>query len=255
MGGFLKDFLSFGSGALAAQALYFLFVKYPYELRRHDDAQRVTEEQIELTSKSWKRTFDTFFEAYKFVSELLIHWNALGSFEERERKWREVDERLWTIKALYRIDGEPMARMLELFEGVLGDISRALLKEEEPTTEERDALMRHLGAVKTSARAIQDVESSKSLQDKAAIGGSKNEQISLKRLCLWSRVGLFVYGMLVAMASAMIVFRSGLAFHTALTCVDAIFFVALTMGVLWYSYSQERNLRALTIMNNGEKNA
>jgi hypothetical protein len=255
MAGFLTDFLSLGSGALAAQALYFLFVTYPYELRRHKAELDVATEQFKGESASWKKTFDLLDEAYCFAVDLLKKWKGMDNSAERAKTRYEIEERWWNIKALYRIEGEPIARTLRLLEEVLGNIHQTLLKEGGPSIDDHVSLNLQAQALGKSVSAIQRMEKDTSDLNKAKTGGIKNELNSLCVLRLWSRVGLLVYGLLVAVASAVAIFRSEVRWHSSLAYADAIVFVALTIAMLWYSFYQEKHLATLVHTTDGKENA
>jgi len=253
MAGFLTDFLSLGSGALAAQALYFLFVKYPFELRRLRSELDVMSRQLELASESWNETFDGILEAHSFAGDLLANWTVIAKSEGRTKTRLEIEETAWTLKALHRVDGEPIARTLGLLEGVLDDMGQALLKEGDPTVDDQLSLMAHANAIGKSARELRRAVNATSLLDEAKIGVVKNQALSFRFLSRWARIGLLVYGLMAALAAAMAIARMDVRWHSLLASAAAIVLVASTIAVVGYSYYQERTLEDLFQKTDGKE--
>jgi hypothetical protein len=238
---FLTGFLSLSGGAIFAQAVYFLFVKYPAEFSRLDTdiaesgsrfLWEIGEEDMALN------LLKDFGEGH--VS-LFKDWTNLEDPEVRQKHRVRLAADIWRVKTIDGAGNLALSRAADISSEALAGMYDILSERRVLTHDDlqivraqSDSVLESFGAALRLARVLNDSR-------KARYRKLGNESRDLRFLRGCARFGILAYGLIVAEIAAYKLRHSAIP-HASFAVPAFLSIFSLTLLVLIASLIRERSV-------------
>jgi hypothetical protein len=239
---FLTGFLSLSGGAIFAQAVYFLFVKYPSELCRLDIDLVECDSRFGWEMKEEDLALDLLKDFAEHHLALFRDWANLEDPAIRQKHKIRLAEDIWRVKPIDGAENLALSRAAQISgEALVG--MHGLLSEARVMTEDDLAIAKaQSGSVLESFGAALRLAKVLNNSRRTKLRKLQNEKADLNFLRSWARCGVFVYG-LVAAEIADFKARTLAVQHPLLAGSAFLGIFSLTLLVLLGSFLRERKAR------------
>jgi hypothetical protein len=238
---FLTGFLSLSGGAIFAQAVYFLFVKYPAELSRLDIDIEESDSRFgwEMGEEDLALNLLKDFAEGHFL--LFKDWANLEDPEVRQKHKVRLTKDIWRVKTIDGAGNLALSRAAhissEALAGIYGILSDARVLTGDDlhiVRAQSDSVLESFGAALRLGRVLNNSR-------KAEVRRQRNESADLKFLRGCARFGILTYGLIVAEIAAYKLRHLAIP-HASFAVPAFLSILSLTLLMLMASFIRERSV-------------